>query len=141
MRTCSRRPTCTKTSSPRRGESVTPSAAQPTGGPAAVEPVDDTAAPVDPHTLLTAAPEQQVDTTAAVDRAREAVAAAWDNTGNERPRPGHRGHLTGRGLDPDLAGYAPAARTTLVDHLHAEGFGDGELLAAGLARTGNRAAL
>jgi len=89
--------------------------------------------------LVTAAPEQQVDTAAVLGRAREAVAAAWDYyrqqaAGSWAPR-----YLAGRGLDPTLAGYAPTGWTKLVGHLHGQGFTDLELLAAGLARTGNRA--
>ena len=88
--------------------------------------------------LVTAAPEQQVDTAAVLGRAREAVAAAWDYyrqqaAGSWAPR-----YLAGRGLDPTLAGYAPTGWTKLVGHLHGQGFTDLELLAASLARTGNR---
>ena len=102
-----------------------------------VEPVDDTVAPEDPQVLVTVAPDPEVDT-AALGRAREAVAAAWDYYRQQAARSWVPGYLTGRGLDPALAGYAPAGWTRLVDHLRTQGFTDTELLAAGLARTGNR---
>jgi hypothetical protein len=101
-----------------------------------VEPVDDTTAPEDPQVLVTVAPDPEVDT-AALDRAREAVAAAWDFYRQQAARSWVPGYLTGRGLDPGIAGYAPAGWTRLVDHLRTQGFTDTEMLAAGLARTGN----
>ena len=59
--------------------------------------------------------------TAALDRAREAVAAAWDYYRQQAARSWVPGYLTGRGLDPALAGYAPAGWTRLVDHLRTAG--------------------
>jgi DNA primase len=105
-----------------------------------VEPVDDSAAPADPLSLDTSAPEQ-IDTAGPLGRARGAVAAAWTYYRQQAARSWAPQYLIGRGLDPALAGYAPAGWTKLVDHLQAQGFTSTELLAAGLARTGNRDSL
>lgn len=56
------------------------------------------------------------------------------------------GLLAERGVDATVAagaglGYAPAGWTTLVDHLHAAGVDDRELLATGLATTSSRGTL
>ena len=51
---------------------------------------------------------------------------------------GTPGPLEAVTTNPTLAGYAPTGWTRLVDHLRTQGFTDTELLAAGLARTGNR---
>ena len=64
-----------------------------------VEPVDDTVAPEDPQVLVTVAPDPEVDT-AALGRAREAVAAAWDYYRQQAARSWVPAYLTGRGLDP-----------------------------------------
>ena len=49
------------------------------------------------------------------------------------------GYLADRRLDTLTAGYAPSG-DRLIRHLHQLGYTDGELLAAGLARTGAAAA-
>ena len=43
-------------------------------------------------------------------------------------------YIAGRGLDPDLFGYAPNKYTALADHLRQAGFTDTELVAAGLVK-------
>jgi len=101
-----------------------------------VEPVDDTVVSEDPQAVVTVIPDPEV-LTAALDRARAAVVAAWDFYRQQAARSWVPGYLAGRGLDPGIAGYAPTGWTRLVDHLRTQGFTDTEMLAAGLARTGN----
>ena len=75
------------------------------------------------------------DRPATADRLRDIVAMAADFFTAAAPGSWVPDYIAGRGLDPNLFGYAPAGWTTLVDHLRGNGVTDPEMLAAGLART------
>lgn len=79
---------------------------------------------------------------ALVYRINEAALAVWCDGRNSRVA---IDYLATRGVDASIVygtypvGYAQAGWTSLTDAMHAEGFGDSELIAAGLsvtARTG-----
>ena len=63
-----------------------------------------------------------------------ANAAAQQYYRDQAPTSWVPGYIAGRGLDPDLFGYAPNKYTALADHLRQAGFTDTELVAAGLVK-------
>ncbi len=93
------------------------------------EPVD----PIDPDTApVPELPDPQRD--ALVARLYAANAAAAQYYRDQAPTSWVPGYIAGRGLDPDLFGYAPNRYTALADHLRQGGYTDTELVAAGLVK-------
>ena len=104
---------------------------------AAQQPPTEPAHVVDPDTAP--APELPDPQRAAVTaRLYAANAAALQYYRDQAPTSWVPAYITGRGLDPDLFGYAPAKYTALADHLRQAGYTDTELVAAGLVKYSGR---
>ena len=104
---------------------------------AAQQPPGEPANVVDPDTAP--APELPDPQRAAVTaRLYAANAAALQYYRDQAPTSWVPAYITGRGLDPDLFGYAPNRYTALADHLRQAGYTDTELVAAGLVKYSQR---
>ena len=101
------------------------------------QPPTEPANVVDPDTApAPELPDPQRD--ALVARLYAANAAALQYYRNQAATSWVPGYITGRGLDPDLFGYAPNRYTALSDHLRQAGYSDTELVAAGLVKYSQR---
>lgn len=70
-----------------------------------------------------------------LDRLHTVLRVAADYYTEQARRSWVPDYITSRGLDPDRFGYAPRGGRYLVSHLRHLGYTDGDILAAGLART------